>query len=64
MKVELYLALLNVTLAKASKVDIYFKTKKLFTKVDTATQEFIKQKLDLAFQVRAFFHLLDRLLIL
>jgi hypothetical protein len=52
MKGELYFALLGVNSLDASKVDIYFKTKKLFTKIDEATQAFINQKLDLAFEVR------------
>lgn len=54
MKVELYLSLLGVKLVTNSKLDFYFKKKKLFTKVDQATQDFIKEKLDLAFQVRDF----------
>lgn len=51
MKVELYLSLLDIESVATSKLDFYFKKKKLFTKVDQATQDFIKQKLDLAFQV-------------
>lgn len=53
MKVEIYLALLGIQLSEASQLDVYFKSKKLFTKVNQATQDFIKQKLDLAFQVHS-----------
>ncbi|KAB8224905.1 hypothetical protein BDV33DRAFT_199188 [Aspergillus novoparasiticus] len=52
MKVELYLALLGVNSPEAPKLDVYFKTKKLFTRIDEATKAFINQKLDLAFQAR------------
>jgi hypothetical protein len=51
MKVDLYLSLHDIKSVTTSKLDFYFKKKKLFTKVDQATQDFIKQKLDLAFQV-------------
>lgn len=52
MKVDLYMALLGINSPDATKLDVYFKTKKLFTKVDEATQAFINQKLDLAFEAR------------
>lgn len=51
MKMELYLSLLGIELGTA-KLDIYYKKKKIFTEVDEETQEFMKQKLDLAFEVR------------
>lgn len=51
MKVELYLALLEIKSVAESKLDFYFKKKKLFTKVDKATQDFLKEKLNLTFQV-------------
>jgi hypothetical protein len=53
MKLGLYLTLLGVDAEKATKLDVYFKKKKIFTKVDKATQDFIKEKLDLTFEVRS-----------
>jgi len=46
MKVDLYLALMGINPADTTKIDVYFKTKKIFTKLDESTREFIKEKLD------------------
>lgn len=54
MPFALYLSLLGISSVKSSKLDVYFKTKKLFNKLDPAMQEFIDTKLDLAFQVSSF----------
>ena len=51
MKFELYLALLGVKSISEPRLDVYFKTKKIFTPIDKAIQDSISEKLDLAFQV-------------
>ncbi|KAJ5172168.1 hypothetical protein N7492_004761 [Penicillium capsulatum] len=50
MKVELYMGLVGIDSVDAGKLDVYFKAKRIFGKVDPATEESIKQKLDLAFK--------------
>jgi len=52
MGFDLYLKLLgkNEPFSDAA-LNVYFKTKKIFSPVDQATQDFISEKLDLAFQV-------------
>lgn len=52
MKVELYMALLGIDSPDATNLDVYVKPLRFFTKVDEATQAFINQKLDLAFEAR------------
>jgi hypothetical protein len=51
MSFKLYLALLGTGDPSKDPLDVYFKTKKIFSPIDQTTQDFISEKLDLAFQV-------------
>lgn len=52
MPLELYLTLLGNENPSEGDLDVYFKSKKIFTPIDQATKDMISEKLDLAFQVR------------
>ncbi|KAF5667330.1 membrane attack complex component perforin (MACPF) domain-containing protein [Fusarium heterosporum] len=51
MKFELYQALIETESTEEARLDVYFKTKKIFSPIDQATQDAISERLDLAFQV-------------
>ncbi|CAF3525719.1 unnamed protein product [Fusarium graminearum] len=50
MPLELYLTLLGNENPSEGDLDVYFKSKKIFTPIDQATKDMISEKLDLAFQ--------------
>jgi hypothetical protein len=52
MSFKLYLQLLGKADPSTGPLDVYFKTKKIFSPIDQTTQDVISEKLDLAFQVR------------